>query len=152
MIQMDHFTFILCLCIVMVCLVVILKFKADGFCDDNNNNAGCEWDGGDCCDASASYIFCIECECKDCTAKTSDECVSQISGRCEISAYQGDNYCDSGNNNAGCDWDGGDCCGAESNYVYCGNAAQCGYVLAFTSMMEKYSSSDFFFSSCIIVV
>jgi hypothetical protein len=22
------------------------KFQADGFCDDNNNNAGCAWDGG----------------------------------------------------------------------------------------------------------
>ena len=23
--------------------------KGDGFCDPKNNNAGCDWDGGDCC-------------------------------------------------------------------------------------------------------
>jgi hypothetical protein len=28
------------------------KYKGDGNCDDNNNNKGCGWDGGDCCVAS----------------------------------------------------------------------------------------------------
>ena len=31
------------------CLNGNVKFKGDGVCDDNNNNAGCAWDGGDCC-------------------------------------------------------------------------------------------------------
>ena len=26
-----------------------IKHKGDGWCDDDNNNAGCAWDGGDCC-------------------------------------------------------------------------------------------------------
>ena len=26
-----------------------LEFKGDGVCDDDNNNRGCSWDGGDCC-------------------------------------------------------------------------------------------------------
>ena len=26
-----------------------LKYKGDGNCDDENNNKGCEYDGGDCC-------------------------------------------------------------------------------------------------------
>ena len=25
------------------------QYKGDGNCDDNNNNEGCEFDGGDCC-------------------------------------------------------------------------------------------------------
>ena len=25
-------------------------WKGDNFCDDENNTAECEWDGGDCCD------------------------------------------------------------------------------------------------------
>ena len=25
------------------------KFKGDGNCDDANNNAACDYDGGDCC-------------------------------------------------------------------------------------------------------
>ena len=25
------------------------KYKGDGNCDDNNNNKGCGYDGGDCC-------------------------------------------------------------------------------------------------------
>ena len=28
------------------------RWKNDGFCDDLNNKAGCDWDGGDCCAAS----------------------------------------------------------------------------------------------------
>ena len=35
----------------------------DNICDDANNNAGCNYDGGDCCgDGNTSY--CIECICK----------------------------------------------------------------------------------------
>ena len=26
-----------------------VQFRGDGNCDDNNNNKGCGWDGGDCC-------------------------------------------------------------------------------------------------------
>ena len=28
------------------------KYKGDGNCDDENNNKGCGYDGGDCCVAS----------------------------------------------------------------------------------------------------
>ena len=28
------------------------KYKGDGVCDDANNNAGCKYDGGDCCAGS----------------------------------------------------------------------------------------------------
>ena len=36
----------------------------DGFCDDENNNAECDYDGGDCCGLFVNTEFCIECECK----------------------------------------------------------------------------------------
>ena len=41
----------------------------DGFCDDENNNCGCDWDGGDCCRAHSNKKFCSDCLClepKDC--------------------------------------------------------------------------------------
>ena len=41
------------------------KWKGDTYCDDDNNNGGCDWDGGDCCGANVKKTYCIECECKD---------------------------------------------------------------------------------------
>merc|ERR1712176_1354266 len=72
------------------------KYKGDGNCDDNNNNCGCDYDGGDCCDSTAkgkkvSKTYCKECKCKD-------------------PKYKGDGNCDDNNNNCGCAYDGGDCC------------------------------------------
>merc|ERR1712156_301924 len=37
---------------------------------------------------------------------------------CELSMYVGDGYCDDGNNNAGCNYDGGDCCEPYSNIFW----------------------------------
>ena len=38
----------------------------DEYCDDDNNIAACNYDGGACCtnDNSASTMFCTECLCK----------------------------------------------------------------------------------------
>ena len=45
------------------------KYKGDGNCDDDNNNAGCDFDGGDCCEKSVGgpvkKIYCKECKCLD---------------------------------------------------------------------------------------
>ena len=45
------------------------KYKGDGNCDDDNNNAGCEYDGGDCCEKSlgksVDKTYCEECKCLD---------------------------------------------------------------------------------------
>merc|ERR1712151_135921 len=89
----------------------------DKNCDDENNNAGCDWDGGDCCGDDNKYGYCTECKCKDCTEK--DKCVKDIKGKCGATKYVGDGFCDDGNNNAGCNWDKGDCCGSKNNYSYC---------------------------------
>ena len=38
-------------------------YKGDNYCDDLNNNCGCEWDGGDCCGSNVNKQFCTLCEC-----------------------------------------------------------------------------------------
>merc|ERR1711936_730082 len=41
------------------------QWKGDNYCDDVNNNAGCEFDGGDCCGANVNTAFCTQCQCLD---------------------------------------------------------------------------------------
>ena len=38
---------------------------------------------------------------------------------CENFNYQGDGFCDDGNNHEGCEYDGGDCCGSNINTEHC---------------------------------
>ena len=52
-----------------------------GFCDDDNNNAFCSWDGGDCCTSPAvtsrkQFSLCEACACLDCTDKDFGTCVA----------------------------------------------------------------------------
>merc|ERR1712032_1762500 len=98
-------------------------YVGDGVCDDVNNNAGCNWDKGDCCGASKTYKkpYCTECKCKDCKAQTND--CPKTDGFCKKPNWKGDKNCDDKNNNCGCDWDGGDCCGKKNNYKYCQTCA-----------------------------
>merc|ERR1712012_193169 len=42
----------------------------------------------------------------------------QLQG-CTVPSWRGDDYCDDANNNEGCDYDGGDCCGSNVNKTYC---------------------------------
>ena len=35
----------------------------DSFCDDETNNAGCHFDGGDCCGVNVDTQYCNECIC-----------------------------------------------------------------------------------------
>ena len=39
------------------------NWKGDSYCDDDNNTAACDWDGGDCCGGNTQY--CSECKCLD---------------------------------------------------------------------------------------
>merc|ERR1712183_35305 len=43
------------------------QWANDKYCDDENNNASCNWDGGACCNNNQSYWdhFCKACECLD---------------------------------------------------------------------------------------
>ena len=38
-------------------------FIGDGFCDDENNNEECNWDGGDCCGDNINTDYCSVCAC-----------------------------------------------------------------------------------------
>jgi len=75
---------------------------ADNHCNMENNNPACNYDGGDCC--GAGVICSINtyfpgrstCECKDPSARDG----------CEFPNWKGDGWCDDGNNNPGCDFDG----------------------------------------------
>jgi hypothetical protein len=97
------------------------KYVGDGNCDDNNNNGGCAWDGGDCCGLTVSKKYCKECKCLDCTAKAppGDACVKSAKKGGGLVKYKKDGNCDDENNNAGCNWDGGDCCGDNVKKTYC---------------------------------
>ena len=37
--------------------------SGDGYCDDINNNAGCNFDGGDCCGDNVDKRYCSKCIC-----------------------------------------------------------------------------------------
>ena len=37
--------------------------SGDGYCDDVNNNAGCNFDGGDCCGDNVDKRYCSKCIC-----------------------------------------------------------------------------------------
>ena len=43
---------------------------------------------------------------------------------CWMLSMKGNGYCDDGNNNECCGWDGGDCCGSNVNTNYC-SACEC---------------------------
>ena len=65
---------------------------------------GCDWDAGDCCGAKG-FDFCKECKCKDCNYKAKgDACVAEMKKTCAKPGWKGDETCDDGNNNAGCNW------------------------------------------------
>ena len=81
------------------------NYHGDGYCDDQNNNEACLFDGGDCCGGVIDPNFCTECLCLE-----------------EVNCNQGwiaDGYCDDINNNLACIYDGGDCCGANVNTQWC---------------------------------
>ena len=41
------------------------KGKGDDWCDDENNDLECEWDGGDCCGDNVNFQYCSDCLCLD---------------------------------------------------------------------------------------
>jgi len=86
------------------------NYKGDGNCDDENNNCGCEYDGGDCSEKSLGKAvnkkYCKECKCLDPKNQADANC----QGTCKFKNYKGDGNCDDENNNCGCGYDGGDCC------------------------------------------
>ena len=40
-------------------------FLGNGFCEDEYNNEGCQFDGGDCCGSNVNTSECKKCQCLD---------------------------------------------------------------------------------------
>merc|ERR1712127_159197 len=73
------------------------QWATDKWCDDENNNAGCNYDGGACCNNNAQGWdnYCTDCACLE---------------GCGSPQWANDMWCDDENNNADCNYDGGACC------------------------------------------
>jgi hypothetical protein len=105
------------------------NFVNDGFCDPNNNNAECSWDGGDCCGRRVNKDYCTSadgggpssdaCSCLDPSFSSEPD-----SNNCTIS-YMRDGLCDANNNNAVCGYDGSDCCGVFADKTECKDGDNC---------------------------
>merc|ERR1712111_105307 len=105
------------------------QWQGDNFCDDENNNAECAFDGGDCCGDDVNTQYCSACECLEGTTAAPTTTAApppstEEPTACEFPNWVGDNFCDDGNNTPGCDYDGGDCCGDDVNTTYC-SACEC---------------------------
>ena len=62
-----------------------LEWKGDGECDDKNNVATCDWDGGDCCLPYGTdwNKYCQQCECLD-PIPCPDDCTDDSHGSCDL--------------------------------------------------------------------
>ena len=50
------------------------QWSNDLYCDDGNNNAACNWDGGACCGCYVIKDFCEVCTCLDPNGEPNDDC------------------------------------------------------------------------------
>ena len=107
----------------------IPNYHGDGYCDDENNNEACLFDGGDCCESTVNTgvlntVYCTECLCLDEGGNSSEGTTtssgSTTSGGCSGNLeWIGDIFCDDINNNVECNFDDGDCCGPNVFTDYC---------------------------------
>ena len=105
----------------------------NGFCNDENNNPDCNYDGGDCCATNVNTNTCSECACLlietcaggyhplvgngFCNSDTNiAECDYDGLDCCSIMV--GDGICNDETNNLECNYDGGDCCGPALSCKY----------------------------------
>ena len=59
--------------------------KGNGFCNDEKNNVGCDWDGGDCCGPNVRTSNCLQCLCLDPNSQDRYECKRPDSYFCPLS-------------------------------------------------------------------
>jgi hypothetical protein len=99
----------------------------NGFCNDETNNADCNYDVGECCIVNANTEYCSECAChliETCAAgyhplvangfcndeMNIAECNYDGGDCCSNPNMVGNGICNDENNHLGCNFDGGDCC------------------------------------------
>ena len=83
----------------------------NGYCNDETNNAECNYDGGDCCGTCVVTQYCSDCQ-----------CLGEVTGNGLRNAL-GNGYCDDETNNEDCNYDGGDCCLSSPNTDLCSDCA-----------------------------
>ena len=94
----------------------MIHWKQDGYCDTENNDESCGYDGGDCCectcinrldhDCGENGFFCRDPN-SDCVDPRIERYPNCTDGHIN---YIQDGWCDDDNNNETCGYDGGDCC------------------------------------------
>ena len=93
----------------------------EDFCTTTNP---CGEDEGDC-DSIDECLDGLDCGSNNCPTSLGfssevDCCYpNSCPGTCGDPSWKADNSCDDVNNNCGCEWDGGDCCGSNVNTEYC---------------------------------
>jgi hypothetical protein len=80
----------------------------NGLCNDETNNANCNYDGGDCCVVNANTNSCSYCGC-------------YLIETCAAGYHPlvGNGFCNDETNIAECEYDGGDCCVVNANTNFC---------------------------------
>ena len=91
----------------------------DGYCNDETNNAGCNYDYGDCCGFNVNTDFCSNCRCY-----FNETCIA------DTHPLVGDGFCNDETNHALCNYDLGDCCGFNVNNDLCSNCSCLGKVFS----------------------
>jgi len=137
-----------------------LSWIQDGYCDSNMNIPQCNYDGGDCCEASCDCASVGNCYAV-CGSNGWNECVDPNAGGSGIGSgtvdlsgcnvnhldWIGDGYCDQGvYNTPECNFDGGDCC-EESCVDAPIGGHECGYV-EYNCIDPEYSSGNGEISFC----
>ena len=83
---------------------------ANSVCNNEANNAECNFDGGDCTTNTSTTT--------QPTTTGQGSTNPTTTGGCNT-GWIGDTYCDDINNNLYCNYDGGDCCGPNINTGDC---------------------------------
>merc|ERR1712083_361762 len=68
---------------------MVPPWVGDGVCDDFNNFADCNFDGGDCCGSNGNTSFCHECKCKQAAATTAAPATTAASATTTASGGSG---------------------------------------------------------------
>ncbi|CAN0328463.1 unnamed protein product [Ectocarpus sp. 6 AP-2014] len=105
-----------------------LEFLGNGFCDDENNNALCGYDGGDCCECTCilpdetsgfgDFAGCdagFACIDPEAPCVNDDDITVDNVEDCPFTVTIGDGFCQVELNTPACHYDGGDCCSCTCN-------------------------------------
>ena len=84
----------------------------DGFCNDETNNAACNYDGGDCCGSCVITDVCTNCM-----------CIDETIGNGISNPLIGDGFCNDETNNVHCYYDGLDCCQTPVDETFCSDCS-----------------------------